>query len=797
MDKSMNWTMPRLPLAALAVAMAELLEAILPFSLTPRVLAHGEHGPRDATPALGLGGAAPAAGGTAPGPRPARVDRVTSEGAVFHTVSLAAVANAKLEQPDEWRDRIWKREMAQLPRGLQRFAGVPFAVIPPGENGGLAALTLVGGRYKEGPRGGGTVAVGRRAQSLYLLHTASYQNLNAGRLAATYAATYADGTRWEIPVRNKHEIADFLDNENLSDDCVVGWSTKHPIFPNHYGVYVARFVNPHPEKEIAAFEFAPSEGSAVVSVLGLTLGETTAPLARLPDVKSFARAAEVAGPRGRIEVSVQADGTPAAARATVVGSNGKPCLPPDPVTHMMFMRGVPFFYADGTAALDVPEGATTVTVARGFEYRPVKLSAEVQAGKTVRRTAKLERWIDLPAMGWYCGEMHIHPFDQEPADTALCLIAEDLHIANLLIWGNGFALRYHGDQFFRGKPENWPDAAHVAYYNEEFRNNIYGHLCLIDLRSLVYPMGTGSEYRIEDYPANAGILDMTHEQGAFASVAHMSVLPPAYAVPWEVGVDVALGKADSVDIDLKSPDRAKDRSLDLWYRLLNCGFPIPATTGTDAFMNSPWINHPLGNLRTYGYLGTRFSYRRWVDAARRGRSFVSQGPAVFLTVDGKMPGGTIRLKKGKNSLRIRAEARWMDALKRVEVVMNGRVVAALEGRPTSDTLVLDQSIEVDGGGSAWIAARAEGVTNEFFLHPALFAHTNPVYCSGAAPLRSPDDARFFISEIDGLTAWVETKGVFHDPAHREEVKALFGKARSIYERQAETQEASLRGAAGR
>ena len=35
---------------------------------------------------------------------------------------------------------------------------------------------------------------------------------------------------------------------------------------------------------------------------------------------------------------------------------------------------------------------------------------------------ELERWIDLPRRGWYSGEMHIHPFDQEPEDTAVCLL---------------------------------------------------------------------------------------------------------------------------------------------------------------------------------------------------------------------------------------------------------------------------------------------------------------------------------------------------------------------------------------
>ena len=60
----------------------------------------------------------------------------------------------------------------------------------------------------------------------------------------------------------------------------------------------------------------------------------------------------------------------------------------------------------------------------------------------------------------------------------------------------------------------------------------------------------------------------------------------------------------------------------------------------------------------------------------------------------------------------------------------------------------------------------------------------PVYCLRPNEvLRSRDDARFFIKQIDGLLDWVEHKGVYHDPKHKAEVKALFAKGRAVYEKQ--------------
>lgn len=771
-----------LPLALMALV---LLHFAFPGRFGSLVYAHGDHGPREAAPAFGLSEVEPLE--VSSEAQPTSITRVETAQGVFHMVSLRPLANAVMEPSDEWQTRVWKSPMRQLPRGQQAFAGVPFYVIPKVENGGKAVVTLEGGRYQLGPRGGGSLAIGRKAQALYVLHTASYQNLNTGRAMATYIVHYGDGSLWEIPIRNKIELADFMDNQNMTDDCVVAWTTSHPFFTTtFYCVYALRLVNPYPNKEIASIEFKPAAGAAVASVLGITLGEGAPTLAKLADIKPFARPNEAKAPKGRLALRIEVNGKPVAARVFVRASNGKTYQPYDGINHFMLGRSNPFFYADGTVDIDVPAGDVRIGVAKGFEYKPVDVTVSVAEGQTVEQTVQLERWIDMPAHGWYAGEMHIHPFDQEPEDTAICMLAEDLHIGNLLIWGNGFSKRYYGDQFFRGEPEPWPDAAHIAYYNEEFRNNTYGHLCLIDLRELVYPMGTGSEYGIEDYPANAVIMDRTHEQNGFASVAHMSIAPVNYAVPWEVSIDVALGKADSVDIDLRNFDRSQDRSLDLWYRLLNCGYRIPATCGTDSFMNQSWTNHPLGNLRTYGYLGKEFSYARWVEAARRGRSFVTKGPAIFLNIEGKYPSDILKLGQGANPLRVQAETHWQYPLKKLEIIRNGEVVSSVAGGAASTTLKIDQTIETEGGRSAWFAARAEGQTSEFFLHPALYAHTNPIYCEGANPLRSPEDAQFFVNEINGLIDWVRTKGDFSNPAHREEVKALFEKARGFYEAQTVT-----------
>ena len=48
---------------------------------------------------------------------------------------------------------------------------------------------------------------------------------------------------------------------------------------------------------------------------------------------------------------------------------------------------------------------------------------------------------------------------------------------------------------------------------------------------------------------------------------------------------------------------------------------------------------PIGYERVYAYLGDRpFNHDNWWDAFRAGRTVATNGPLLFMTVDGKLPG---------------------------------------------------------------------------------------------------------------------------------------------------------------
>src|SRR5207247_3406788 len=129
---------------------------------------------------------------------------------------------------------------------------------------------------------------------------------------------------------------------------------------------------------------------------------------------------------------------------------------------------------------------------------------------------------------------------------------------------------------------------------------------------------------------------------------------------------------------------------------------------------------PLGYNRVYVKVDGPFGYTRWFRSLKEGRSFATNGPMLFLTVNGKEPGSTVRLEKGR-ALKVHAEALSPGSLDRLEVLFRGKVIRTVTGSQGEGKLVADFESGFDGTG--WLAARC--------FEPAertiRFAHTSPIY----------------------------------------------------------------------
>ncbi|HEX5303567.1 MAG TPA: hypothetical protein VFW50_41905 [Streptosporangiaceae bacterium] len=108
--------------------------------------------------------------------------------------------------------------------------------------------------------------------------------------------------------------------------------------------------------------------------------------------------------------------------------------------------------------------------------------------------------------------------------------------------------------------------------------------------------------------------------------------------------------ADAVEILSQTDDRLTE-----YYRYLNSGYRLPLVGGTDKMSSAV----PVGLYRTYARLDEEFSYEAWCRAVRSGRTFLSGGPLVTLSVDGCQPGDTT--SPGWNGRSPRPCARWKSA----------------------------------------------------------------------------------------------------------------------------------------
>jgi hypothetical protein len=156
--------------------------------------------------------------------------------------------------------------------------------------------------------------------------------------------------------------------------------------------------------------------------------------------------------------------------------------------------------------------------------------------------------------------------------------------------------------------------------------------------------------------------DRTHAQGGTVVAAHF---PNPNGEP---AVLVATGRADAVEMLTHSDDAMLE-----YYRYLNSGYRLPLVGGTDKMSSAV----PVGLYRTYARLDEEFSYEAWCRAVRAGRTFLSGGPLVTLSVDGCEPGGTVVLS-GPGTVNVHATVRSIFPLRSLEVVRNGEVVARAE-----------------------------------------------------------------------------------------------------------------------
>jgi TolB protein len=522
-----------------------------------------------------------------------------------------------------------------------------------------------------------------------------------------------------------------------------------------------------------------------------------------------ARTRRYRNPVARLRVIVSEEGvgrpgarsapSPIAARVTVTGPDGRAYAPDDAWRHadLAFDRGVrastyQYFDVDGSAWLIVPAGTVTIDVTRGPEYRPAHRDVTLAAGASDSVRVSLVRLANLSQEGYWSGDLHVHmnyggTYRNTPAHLVLQARAEDLHVVENLVVNK--EQRIPDIAYWQTGKDAASTKDYVLYHGQEFHTGFWDHTGILGLRDhylLPDYAGDPNTALASAYPPNAVIADLVHAQGGLFGYVHPFDSRPdpfdtAASLSSELPVDVALGRVDYLEVMGFSNHLF---TSEVWYRLLNCGFRLPAGAGTDAFPNFAMLHGPVGLDRVYVHTGPTLDHGQFLAGLKAGRTFVTNGPLVTLSVLGHEPGDELQLT-GSGRVPVRITLSSNVPVDHLELIMNGRV--ALTIPLAGDRTAADTTFSFPVERSGWLVARAwaDGPREPVLdLYP--FASTSPVYVTiNGAPVRSREDALFFVRWIDRVEQAVDARQGWNSSAERDAVRTLLGRARAVFDERAE------------
>jgi hypothetical protein len=433
-----------------------------------------------------------------------------------------------------------------------------------------------------------------------------------------------------------------------------------------------------------------------------------------------------------------ATGLQAPCTVTIIDSRG------NTVTERASLRSG--FRSNGQFEKRVPAGKTLLRVTRGFETRAVERIIDVPAGGVATAEVKLERTVDLRKRGWFSGDSHAHMIHGErtiPVDfdyVALAARAEDLQYLSL---SHAWTLDDPTPEKLESElgPRSTPDC--VLTWNLEAPKNYYlgdagrclGHCWTLGMRGrteagddVIQLLLRASAHDYEsDKPTYAnfeshqlirsqgGAVFYTHParwwtgawggQGGYPRQERMRISNLAVELP----LDTVIGPTyDGLDIITGSGEfKANEMAFELWALLLNNGYRLAGTASSDACFDRPGGATP-GVVRTYTYLDEEFSLPAVARATSKGRTFVSSGPLLLVSLDGQPPGSAFLADGQARALRIEAWASGADAggLTRLEILRNGKPLQSTSF--SSAVATVTTNIAVNMAESGWYCVRVFG-----------------------------------------------------------------------------------------
>jgi TolB protein len=471
------------------------------------------------------------------------------------------------------------------------------------------------------------------------------------------------------------------------------------------------------------------------------------------------------------------------ARLSITDRDGHPVVPDTGQPRFEMQNGLVFVYSPGTLTAEVPAGEVKVTAVHGLAGIPVTTSRKTIAGQDARIDIELASVWDPASEGWYGADLHSHlnyggPYSLSPEDLILDMQAEQLDLSTPQL--ANLHTRLNDTQWWGWRKT---DSSPMILFAQEVRSHFLGHVGVIGADSLYWPWFFGPGYPVYDKSdfLNADALTFARRQGGINVYVHpVSTLEPfpkdgpPRSIPPELVPDAIMRDVDLLEIIcLWSNSRG---TSDLWYRLLNVGVPIAPSGGSDT-MHNFYRTMAVGSTRVYAKPDGGLNIRSYIDALRRGRSFVTNGPMIKFNAGGKEAGDIISAT-ADTTVNWSLDLMTSIPVEKVEVLVNGQVVWSDKGPSASGAKKYSGTAKVPRGG--WIAARAHGGESRWpMLDSYPFAHTGAIWF-GQVGSTDPEAARQSAAD---LLRWLDVAEKNVNQAYAEaqvpRLKKRFADARNV------------------
>ncbi len=436
------------------------------------------------------------------------------------------------------------------------------------------------------------------------------------------------------------------------------------------------------------------------------------------------------GIRGRVLDA--ASGHPLSARIEIRNGKG------DPVgSYYQHLPGV-FTEEDGSFEVPLPAGRYSVDVHHGIDYVSEKADVEVAAGRGVALDASLAPWANLRERGYVNGDGHAHLYtDKRPDDVMaarvrrICLAQGVDFLAACQEWAG------YDESNWRTGYAKFSDDRFLLHFGAEMPKYRTGHTWWLGLTTTrgrfastmdvtyendYYQSSKPGSWTFDTLPfPNLPDVELVSRfraaEGAAAIVPHPTSWwwqPRGDAVKYTTNVAAYLPFGllagplwDGMVVMGYDPDHYFYQ--DLWFHVLDEGYRMPALAELDGGYE-PDSRFYYGSMRTYFQVGEDRSMEAVVRALRAGRTFVTSGPILLASIDGRHDVGSVLPADGSpHDLRIEAYASGDrdDVLSYVLVFRNGRVDRVWDLRQ-SGVRRFEEKLPVRETERAWYVVKAYG-----------------------------------------------------------------------------------------